>query len=185
MKQKELIRQKVKSVSRVLLLMQMCCMLHFESQAQTDQKLTDEQYEIIEGSFKKSYPTTTMIFHQTIDYKSWVDLLNNKNLRDDKGIGFCVFDDPEFEKAIDSIPSLVRNIEVKNLDPKKLGKKFRFIKGVRKNDYLSISEPMIVGNYAFIFYQLMYNEGLSVLKKNELGEWERACGVSFYIVLTD
>jgi hypothetical protein len=185
MKQKELIKQKVKSVSRVLLLMQMCCMIHFESHAQSNQKLTDEQYQVIEGAYKNSASEHTRIFFKTIDFKSWVGLLNSEYLRDDKGIVFCIFDDPEMEKAFDSIPSLVRNIEVKNLDPKKLGKRFRFIKDLQEKYYLSISEPMIVGNYAFIFYQRKYSEGLIVLKRNELDEWERACGVPFYTVLTD
>jgi hypothetical protein len=185
MKQKELIKQKVKSVSRVLLLMQMCCMLHFESQAQTDQKLTKEQYQVIEGAFKNSASEYTRIFFKTIDFKSWVVLLNSEYLLDDKGIGFCIFDDPELEKAFDSLPNLVRNIEVKNLDPKKLGNRFRFIKDVQEKYYLSISEPMIVGNHAFIFFQGRDYESLFVVKKNELGEWESACGVPFYTLLTD
>jgi hypothetical protein len=182
---KELIKQKVKSVIMVLLLLLTCCMIYFESQAQSNQKLTKEQYQVIEGAFKNSSLEYTKMFFQTIDYKSWVDSLYWIYDKQSVGVGLCSFEDLQLQKYLHQLTDHVSSIRIKNINPKRLGKRFVLIKDIKEKDYLSISEPIISENYALIFYQLKYKEGLILIKKNELGEWERVCGIPLYGTLID
>jgi len=185
MKQKELIKQKVKSVSRVLALLLMCYMLYFESQAQSDQKLTKEQYQVIEGAFKNSGLEYTRIFFQTIDYKSWVHLLYGTYYRQKGGIGLCSFEDPQLKNSIDQLIDHVTNIRVKEFSQNKLGKRFVLIQDLEEYPYLSITEPIIIGDYSFILFKYTNSESLKVQKKNKEGDWIYECSIPLYVVLID
>jgi|GEM_PF-876847 hypothetical protein len=184
MKRWEIIKQVVKSVINKIAIVAFI-MIPFFAEAQTKKELTKEQYKVIDDSFKNSGKEFTRLFYQTIDYKSWVHLLYGDYYREERGIGLCTFKDSQLEGAIDQLIYQVMNIQVKELNPKKLGKRFILIKDLKVGDYLSISEPMIVGDYSFILYKYRYSESLKIQKKNQNGDWEYECSIPLYVVFID
>jgi hypothetical protein len=153
--------------------------------AQDKKDLTREQYQVIEDAFKNSGKDHTRIFFQTIDYKSWVHLLYGTYYREERGIALCSFDDPKLEGAIDQLIYHVKNIRVKELNKNKLGKRFVFIDDLTEYPYLSITEPIIIGDYSFILFKYPNSESLSVRKKNNEGNWVFECPIPLYIVFVD
>lgn len=160
-------------------------MIPFFTEAQTKKELTKEQYKVIEDSFKNSGKESTKIFYQTIDYKSWVHLLYGDYYREKRGIGLCSFEDPQLERSIDQLSGHVMNIQVKDLNPKKLSKRFIFVMDLKEDTYLSITEPVIVGNYSFILFKYRYSESLRIQKRNQNGDWEYECSIPLYAVFID
>jgi len=157
----------------------------FFAEAQNKEVLTKEQYKVIEDSFKNSGKEFTRLFYQTIDYKSWVHLLYGDYYREERGIGLCTFKDSQLEGAIDQLIYQVMNIQVKELNPKKLGKRFVLTRDLKEDSYLSITEPLIIGNYSFILFKYRYSESLEVQKKNHNGDWVYECSIPLYVVFVD
>lgn len=154
-------------------------------EAQQKNKLTKEQYQVIDGAFKNSGKDQTRIFFQTIDYKSWVHLMYGDYYRQEGGIALCSFEVPGLERAIDQLINHVMNIQVKEFEPKKLGKRFVLIKNLKDQPYLSIAEPIIIGEYSFLLFKYPNSESLRVQKKNKEGEWVYECSVPLYVVFVD
>jgi hypothetical protein len=184
MKRREIIKQMVKSVIKLIVFITLA-LISFLSEAQTKKELTKEQYKVIEDSFKNSGKESTKIFYQTIDHKSWVHLLYGDYYREKRGIGLCTFEDPQLERSIDQLIDYVMNIQVKELNPKKLSKRFILVKDLKEDSYLSITEPIIVGNYSFILFKYRYSESLEVQKKNQNGDWKYECSIPLYVVFID
>ncbi|MHA7129561.1 hypothetical protein [Algoriphagus namhaensis] len=153
--------------------------------AQQKDKLTKEQYKVIEESFKNSGKDETRLFFQTIDYKSWVHLLYGTYYRDENGIGTCTFDDPQLKSAVDQMINHVMNIEVNEFNPKKLGKRFVLIKDLKDQPYLSLTEPIIIENYAFLLFKYTDSESLEIQKRNDKGGWDYECSIPLYVVFVD
>jgi len=101
------------------------------------------------------------------------------------GIALCSFEDSQLEKAIDQLSDHVMNIQVKEFNPKKLGKRFVLIKDLTEQPYLSLTEPIIIGDYSFLLFKYPNSESLRVQKKNERGERIYECSVPLYVVFTD
>ncbi|MGM0943688.1 MAG: hypothetical protein ACQEW9_00815 [Bacteroidota bacterium] len=184
MKHLEAIKQMVRNVINgfvflVLLGSSLVC------EAQQRDRLTKEQYEVIEGAFRNSGKDQTRIFFQTIDYKSWVHLLYGDYYREDWGIALCSFEDSKLEQAIDQVIDHVINIKVKEFNPRKLGKRFVLVKDLTEQPYLSLTEPIIIGDYSFVLFKYPNSESLEVQKKNEKGEWVYECSIPLYVVFTD
>jgi hypothetical protein len=174
MRQKETIKPLVRSVINKIAIVALL-MIPFFTEAQTKKELKKEQYKVIEDSFKNSGKESTKIFYQTIDYKSWVHLLYGDYYREKRGIVLCSFEDPQLERSIDQLSDHVMNIQVKELNPKKLSKRFILIKDLKDDSYLSVTEPIIIGNYSFMLFKYQYSESLEVQKKNQNGDWEYEC----------
>lgn len=184
MKHPEIIKQMVKNVIKKFAVVILILTPLF-TEAQNKEVLTKEQYKVIEDSFKNSGKEFTRIFYQTIDYKSWVHLLYGDYYREERGIGLCFFKDTQLEWAIDQLINQVMNIQVKELDPKKLSKRFVLVKDLNEDSYLSITEPIIVGNYSFILYKYPYSESLKIQKKNQNEDWAYECSIPLYVVFVD
>jgi hypothetical protein len=184
MKRWEIIKQMVKSVIKLMVFITLA-LISFLSEAQTKKELTKEQYKVIEDSFKNSGKESTKIFYQTTDYKSWVHLLYGDYYREKRGIGLCTFEDPQLERSIDQLIDHVMNIQVKELNPNKLSKRFILVKDLKDDSYLSITEPIIVGNYSFMLFKYQYSESLRIQKKNQNGDWEYECSIPLYVVFID
>ncbi|GMQ27972.1 hypothetical protein Aconfl_06150 [Algoriphagus confluentis] len=184
MKQQELIRPMERSATSWGFLI-LFIIFPLISEGQVEKNLTKEQYQVIEDAFRKSGKDETRIFFQTIDYKSWVHLLYGSYYRDKRGIALCSFEDPNLERAIDQLIDHVSNIRVKELSRNKLGKRFTLINDLTDYPYLSITEPIIIGEYSFILFKYPNSESLSVQKKNSEGNWVFECAIPLYVVFID
>jgi len=152
---------------------------------QKKNELTKEQYQVIEGAFKNSGKAETRLFYQTIDYKSWVHLLYGNYYREESGIGLCVFEDPQLEKAIDQLINHVGNLKVKEFNPKELGKRFVMTRNLDDQPYLSLTEPIIIGDYSFLLFKYKNSESLRVQKKDDNNQWVFECSIPLYAVFKD
>lgn len=179
-----MIRQMVKNVIKAICLLAIIT-LPIQVVAQDSSQLTKEQYKVIEGAFKNSGKEYTRIFFQTIDYKSWVHLLSSAEKRQPEGVGLCTFTNSNLEAAMHELIYQVIGIQVKKLNQTKLGKRFVLVQDLTEAPYLSITEPMIVGEYAFILFKYANSESLSVLKKNSEENWVYECSIPLFVVFID
>lgn len=183
MKQQETINQMVKSVIKVSLILGIflfVCLFSKEGFSQVRSELCKEEHKIIDSSFKKSTEESIQIYFQTIGYESWMNLVWDKDNRREDGIGLCVFDDPEMERAFEKLRGLVGNLLVKSLVKEKLGKRYKLVKNTRKDNFLFLSEPITIGNYSFLFRKSKSTKSLLVQERSLENDWNPKCVVTLY-----
>ena len=158
MKHQVTIKQMVRNANKWFIIL-VVFLLPLLSIAQNKKDLSREQYKVIEDAFKNSGKDHTRIFFQTIDYKSWVHLFYGSYYRNEHGIGLCSFKDPKLKETIDQLIQYVMNIRVKELNQTKLGNRYILIQDLTEYPYLSITEPIILGDYSFILWKYQNQEG--------------------------
>jgi hypothetical protein len=177
------IMQMVKSVIKVFLIVGVFLFAElFSSEGFTQVRtaLCEEGHKIIETSFKKSTQESIQIYFQTIGYESWMELIWDKDNRRQDGIGLCDFDDPEMERAFEKLRGLVGDLVVKNLVKEKLGKRFKLVRNAKKDNFLFLSEPIIIGNYSFLFRKSKSTKSLLVQERTLTNDWNPKCVVTLY-----
>jgi len=183
MKQQETMHLMVKSiikVSSILGVILFVGLFSNEGFTQVRTELCEEEHKIIETSFKKSTEESIQIYFQTFGYESWMELIWDKDNRREDGIGLCVFDGPEMERAFEKLRGLVGDLVVKNLVKEKLGKRFKLVRNAKKDNFLFLSEPIIIGNYSFLFRKSNSTKSLLVQERSLANDWNPKCGVTLY-----
>jgi hypothetical protein len=176
-------REMVKSVIKVFLIVGVFMFAEFFSSkgfTQVRIELCEEEHKIIDSSFKKSTKESIQIYYQTIGFESWMELIWDKDNRREDGIGLCVFDDPEMERAFEKLRGLVGDLLVKSLVKEKLGKRYKLVKNTRKDNFLFLSEPITIGNYSFLFRKSKSTKSLLVQERSLENDWNPKCVVTLY-----
>jgi len=97
------------------------------------------------------------------------------------GVGFCLFEnDQNLAKAFEDLRVSVKSLQVKKLSKKLIDDRFQIKRFTNSNNGLMLSEPIILGNYAFFFFRSKTNKSLYVSKINSDGIWDYECGVTIY-----
>lgn len=109
-----------------------------------------------------------------------MELIWDKDNRREDGIGLCVCDDPEMERAFEKLRGLIGNLVVKNLVKEKLEKKYKLVKNTRKDNFLFLSQPIIIGNYSFLFRKSKSTKSLLVQERSLENDWDPKCVVTLY-----
>jgi hypothetical protein len=178
MKQKELIKQKVKSVSKFFVITLFVLFVSPKKViSQTMEMLNEEQHLIHISIFKESKEYPILVYYQTIRYESWMSLIWEEEFLSEDGIAFCSFDDPDLKEAFDELKNRVYDLEIKTLNRSRLDLKFKLIRNSRKKQLLFVSEPLIIGKYSFEYLKSKNNKSLRVQKKDQQGNWIYECGV--------
>lgn len=154
----------------------------------SSKNLSEEQYEIINSLYSKS-DDRNIIYHETVDYKSWINLIEPE-LEDN--FSTCTFQDLSFFETIEALKLKVSVISPKIIDQERLLKKVLISNSSYQQTEIghsipttSISEPLIVGNYAFMFQKRENEELLFLFIKNDKKVWEWKCFITCYLVIND
>jgi hypothetical protein len=150
--------------------------------------LSDKQYEIINSFYSKS-ADPNILYHETIDYKSWINLIK-PSLEDNYST--CPFQDLSFSETVKALQLKVSVISLKKIDQERLLTKVKLsdksFQNTETGDSIpttSISEPLIVGKYAFMFQKKEHEELLLIFTKNDEDVWEWRCFITCYLVIND
>jgi hypothetical protein len=174
----ELIKQMGQSVIRIILILGLFLIMLFQiGNAQVINVLNHEQHQIFTSIFEQSGDSPTLVYFQTFEYESWMSLIWEKEFLKEGGIAFCTFDHPELKEAFTVFKNRLDQLEVRTFNKRLLNKKFKLIKNSKKEQVVNISEPLIIGEYSFIFLKLNTDKSLRVQKKDKEGNWNYECGV--------
>lgn len=139
-----------------------------------------EKYTVISNAFRYSNEEIIKINKNTMAYEVWMDKIWGDDFYEDKGVGFCLFDDQELPKAFEELQELVKELESKKLLKKLIDRRFKLYRKENNDKVLTLSEPIILGNYSFLFRKSKRTKSLYVQKKNSEGIWDYECGVTLY-----
>jgi hypothetical protein len=174
---KELIQQKVKSVSNVKIIVNtvFIFILSFSTiQAQVSSdigELSEVQYEFLNIVFGENLNKNGKIYYQPQNSKSWInDFIGFKS---HNGIGTCLFDETSFSEVIEKLQS--REFALSAFDKEKMPKGLRIKKQSKKAKGLHISEPIIINNYSFIFIWSTGYSAVEVYHYEPKGNWMFKC----------
>lgn len=149
------------------------------------QKLLVEEvmYSIINSSIQYSSEKKIRILNKTLPYENWMDEVWNKDNFDEQGAGFCLFEDSELEKAFWELKIKVKSLTEKTLLESKLEDRFKMKSNEKAGLILAFSEPIIIGDFSFIFRKTQSTTSLYVQRKDANGIWDYECGVPISGVL--
>jgi hypothetical protein len=174
----EQIKQMGQSVIRNGLILFLLSIMSFQiTNAQETNKLNYEQHLIFTSVFKQSKDSLILVYFQTFQYESWMSLVWDKEFLKEDGIAFCTFTDPTLKEAFLELKDRLEKLEVKSFNKKSLKKKFKLKRNSKKEQVVKISEPLIIGEYAFLFLKSNTDKSLHVQKKDKEGNWHYECGV--------
>ncbi|KPQ17201.1 MAG: hypothetical protein HLUCCX10_06900 [Algoriphagus marincola HL-49] len=140
-----------------------------------------EKYSIINSAFKHSREQDIKIHKKTMPYETWMDEVWGEEFSNSHGVGFCLFEnDQNLAKAFEDLRVSVKSLQVKKLSKKLIDDRFQIKRFTNSNNGLMLSEPIILGNYAFFFFRSKTNKSLYVSKINSDGIWDYECGVTIY-----
>lgn len=152
------------------------------------QELSEDQYNIINSLYSIN-KNETIIHNKTIDYKSWINLIKS-NIEDNNST--CEFDNGQFSIILDRLKNKISSISIKELDPKRLSPNIKLSseeiqQNSDKKQYpiRSISEPIIIDNFAFIFQKQQFEEFLLIFAKDDKNNWEWKCFIACYLIIVD
>lgn len=149
--------------------------------AQKEFGIRQEKYEIISSAWPYSSEKIIKLSEKTLGFEVWMDEVWGKEFSSSYGVGFCLFEeDRKLAKAFEDFRVSVKNLEVKKLSKKLIDDRFQIKRFTNSNNGLMLSEPIILGNYAFFFFRSKKDKGLYVQKKNSDGNWDPKCGVTIY-----
>jgi hypothetical protein len=151
-------------------------------------KLSTDQYEIV-NSLLGTDSKVSLSMHTSFFYH-WGNYLNTDWLSKDSG--FCIYQKDGFEKReisdhIDNRTLSAMREKISNipgaflLEKNKIqSKDVKLVKDFTSNNFLYLSPPVIEGNFAVMYYKLLWNEKIIFFKQNEEGAWSKFC--EFYLV---
>jgi len=84
------------------------------------------------------------------------------------------------EKAFEKLRGMVGDLVVKNFVKEKLGKRFKLVRNAKKDNFLFLSELIIIGNYSFLFRKSKSTKSLLVQERSLANDWNPKCGVTLY-----
>ena len=141
-------------------------------------QLSISQYEVINVLYSQGVD----LFYETIDLKLWIHLMNEEDLQRFK-VATCDFSDPNFSKTLTILEQRISMISSKKINPSKLHREI-----ILNEDFnpqlISITEPIIIDDYAFVFQIGKGYESVRILKRKKTG-WDTNCFLEFYFVLSD
>jgi single-stranded DNA-specific DHH superfamily exonuclease len=156
---------------------------------ESDNRLSDDQYKVVESLFSGNTSQKITIFHNTIDFKSWIELIE---LKFKQNAIPCSFEESALEEIIKEFKIAASAISIKTIEQNRLPFNVELTQSLlkeRKNGLnystRSISEPIIVGNNAFVFNKQHNEETLILFKKDNKKRWVFNCFVEFYLVIDD
>lgn len=184
MRQQEIINPRVKNAIRLnlnIVVLFLSVILSQNGYAQKKFEISPEKYEVISSAWPYSTEKIIKLNEKTLGFEVWMDEVWGKEFSSLHGVGFCLFEEEEnLAKAFETLRVLVKNIEVKKLSKKLIDHRFNIKSPRNLDNALMLSEPIILGNYAFFYFKSKKDKGLYVQKKNAEGKWVPECGVSIY-----
>jgi len=78
-----------KSVIKICLFFLFLLIFQNESFGQRKAELTEEQYNVLENTYRKAKEKTVDVYYHTIPFESWMQSLWNEDNYSDIGVGFC------------------------------------------------------------------------------------------------
>jgi hypothetical protein len=195
MKQQEIIWQEelkkiamTNLISKRIFILILICLAHMANAQENDNRLSDEQYRVIQAMYSKGN-NETIIFNETIDYKSWINLIQ-PDLEDN--YSSCPFEDPNFPKIVDALRIKATAISIMKIEQTKLPSNIKLSENSLQTNELGflyptrrISEPIIIDNYAFVFDKTENAELLFFFRKDENKGWEWKCFIECFVVFID
>lgn len=149
--------------------------------AQKEFGIIPEKYLVISSAWPHSNERIITINKKTIGFEVWMNEVWGEEFSNSYGVGFCLFEkDQNIAKAFEDLKVSVKSLQVKKLSKKLIDDRFQIKRFTNSNNGLMLSEPIILGNYAFFFFRSKKDKGLYVQKKNSDGNWEPECGVTIY-----
>lgn len=155
---------------------------------QVENHLSEDQYSVIKAMYSQT-DAITVIFNETTDYKSWINLIQ-PDLEDN--YSSCPFEDLNFPKIVEALRIKVTAISIMKIEQTKLPSNIKLSKNSLQTNELGllyptrrISQPIIIDNYAFVFDKTENAELLFFFKKEENKGWEWKCFIECYLVIND
>ncbi|MHA7129556.1 hypothetical protein [Algoriphagus namhaensis] len=184
MRQLEIMNRKVKNVSRFnlhIVVLFLSFLLPQYCFSQNGFGFDEEKYDVVSSAWPNAKEKTIKLSRKTLGYESWMDEVWGKEFASSKGVGFCDFEENhKLAKAFEDLRVSVKNLTVKKLSRKLVDERFDLKRPSGNNNLLTLSEPIIIGDYAFLFFSSKKDSGLYVQKKNSAGNWDPHCGVTIY-----
>ncbi|MDF2156674.1 hypothetical protein [Algoriphagus sp. CAU 1675] len=153
-----------------------------------DNGLSEEQYKVIESLFSNRGIDFT-IYYQTIDFKSWIELID---LRFKQNTIPCSFEESSLQEIVGELKVAASGISIKTIEQDRLPSNVELTQNLLKKNNSrsyyptrSISEPIIINDYAYIFDKQNNAETLILFKRDKLNGWAIKCFIEFYLVITD
>lgn len=140
----------------------------------------EETYSIIRSSFQYSNEKRIIIHTKTMSHEGWMDDLWSKEIFGKEGVGFCVFPNAQLEEAFDELRFKVKNLTSKRLLKNMLEDRFTLKSNEKAEGILVLAEPIIIGEYSFLFRKTKSTKSLYVQKMDPNGKWDYECGVTIY-----
>ncbi|PZX58404.1 hypothetical protein LV84_01612 [Algoriphagus ratkowskyi] len=141
---------------------------------QSNAQLSEEQYKVLSSMYDG---TSVELFEYTIEAKLWSKFLNSKDL-DFYKIATCYFFDDDFMIASQEVEAKLWGARSKRLEKKKLPDAIELIESYELAS-VRITEPVIVGKYAFVFQEAEDNQFLFILIKED-NIWSWQCYLQLY-----
>lgn len=154
-----------------------------------ENKLNDEQYLVLEYLFTSGNSEDVLLLNSTIDFKTWIELID---LKFKQNAIPCFQNNNPILGDYNELKNKFRTISIKFLEQNRMSSGVKLtnellFRGLDGNWYptRAISEPIIVGDYAYVFNKQFNEESLIILKKENDEGWVFNCFVEFYLVLND
>ena len=141
------------------------------------QELEYEDHQKLASIFEKSSESRIIVYFETFEYESWMNLIWGKDFLNEDGIAFCNFEDPQLKQAFYALKDRLIDLEIKRFNKNHLENKFKLTKNSKKRDAISISESLVIGEYSFMFLKSETDKSLWVQKKDRSGNWRYECSV--------
>jgi hypothetical protein len=173
----------VKNVNSLNLGFVVLSLLYFVSQhsfAQEEFGISQKKYEIISGVWPDSYVKNIKLNEKTLGYEVWMDEVWGDEFSTTIGVGFCLFEYQNLAKAFKDLRISVKNLEIKKFSKNLIDDRFDLKRRPKIDKVLTLSEPIILGDFAFLFFRSKKDKGLYVQKKNSEGNWDPECGVTLH-----
>lgn len=171
-----------------ILVLLFICLTNIAKSQEKNNRLSDEQYRVIEAMYSKG-KSEIIIFNETIDYKSWINLIKPEF---EGNYSSCPFEDPHFPKIYERLILMTSTISIKKIEQSQLPPNIKLSKNSLQTNELGhlyptrrISEPLIINNYAFVFDKTENAELLFLFKKDKEKGWEWKCFIECYVVFID
>jgi hypothetical protein len=139
-----------------------------------------EKYSIINSAFKHSRDQDIKIHKKTMPYETWMDEVWGDELYNSKGVGFCIFEDSELIEAFQKLKSEIKFLNTNTLKKNYLENKFQLYSRKNAQGIITLSDPIIIEDYSFLFRKSKKTKSLYVQKINKEGLWDYECGVTIY-----
>lgn len=183
MRQPETIKQMGKSVNNLTLVVfwaLLLCLIPKIGLGFQKSTADKEMYSIIRSSFQYSNEKRIIIHTKTMAYEGWMHDLWSKEIFGKEGVGFCVFPNAQLKEAFGELRFKVKSLTSKRLFKNMLEDRFILKSNEKAEGILILAEPIIIGEYSFLFRKTKSTKSLYVQKMDPNGKWDYECGVTIY-----